>query len=539
MAAAAGRRPARRAHPTDGLRGGVRWHGVRRTKILATLGPASHRPETIRELLSAGADAVRLNLAHGTSAEHRRVLRDVRSISRQLGREVAVVADIPGPKLRLGLLRDSPLELHDGDRWRLDRDPTPGGADRVGVELPRFSGVARKGDPILLGDGVVALRVLRASSHEIEAVVVHGGSVGSHSGVYLPRARLRTEVLGRTDRELAATAVEGGVDFLALSFVRNARDVRTARAFLATHGAARSVGLIAKIERAEAVEAIDAILAESDGIMVARGDLGIELPLERLPLEQKRLVRRANVAGRFAIVATQMLLSMLRSPRPTRAEATDVANAVLDGADAVMLSEESAVGAFPVEAVRWLARIAATTEPAFDPGAIRELRTDGTQDRAERSVAAAAVHLAEAVDAGAIVTPTHSGRTARLVASLHPPCPVLALSHSGSVRRRLSLVGGVVTRSAPAHSDLPRLTARARALLDELRLDAGGPAVLTAGYPVEGRPTNLLTLLDPAPERRRRRSARGRRGSVGRPRGPIGTSPGTPRRRSPRRPTRR
>ncbi len=427
-----------------------------------------------------------------------------------------MVADVPGPKIRLGALASPPLILRTGQRWTLDRDPGPGGPERVGVELPRLAGVARVGDPVLLGDGSVELRVRSAGPRGIETVVAHGGPVSSHAGLFLPRAHLRTEVLARSDRELASAVLDEGVDFLALSFVRDAADVRKARAWVARQGVGAGPGLIAKIERAEAMEGIDAILGESDGIMVARGDLGIELPLERLALEQKRLVRRANLAGRFAIVATQMLLSMVSSPRPSRAEATDVANAVLDGADAVMLSEESAVGRFPVEAVRWLARIAEATEPTFDPRPMREARLAAGREGPEQSVAAAAVQLAEAVAARAVVTPTHSGRTARLVSAFHPSCPVVALSRDGAVRRRLALVGGVLAHPAPHRSDLPGLTLAANRLLGRLPLGAPGPAVLTAGYPVEGRPTNLLTLLGPSgpppPSRERpRRAVRERR----------------------------
>ncbi len=483
---------------------------MRRTKVLATLGPASNRPEGIRALLDAGADAFRINLAHGSTDEHLAVLRRVRREAKRRGQEVSVVADVPGPKIRLGALEARSLELKVGQRWTLDRDPLPGDARRVGVELPTFRNVARPGDPALLGDGSVELRVLRARPESIETIVVHGGTIGSHAGLYLPGARLRPEILARSDRSLAGPVLYEGVEFLALSFVRTGREVSAARAWAENRAGAAAVGMIAKIERAEALERVDEILAESDGIMVARGDLGIELPLERLALEQKRLVRRANVAGKFAIVATQMLLSMIASPRPTRAEATDVANAVLDGADAVMLSEESAIGAYPAEAVRWLARIAEETEPEFDPRAVREAREAARPGPTERSVAAAAVHLAEAVGAGAIVTPTHSGRTARLVAALHPACPVLALSHSAEVRGRLGLVGGVRTRPAPVHGDLPHLTAEAERLVEELGLGASGPAVLTAGYPLEGRPTNLLTLIEvptrSGPRRARRRA---------------------------------
>ncbi len=366
------------------------------------------------------------------------------------------------------------------------------------------------GDPVLLGDGSVTLRVRRVGPHAIETEVVAGGDVGSHAGLFLPRARLRVSVFGEEDRTRAEVALSEGVDFLALSFVQGARDLLEARRWLDRTPEGRPVRLIAKIERAEAVRGIDEILRVADGIMVARGDLGIELPLERLALEQKLLVHRANDAGRFCIVATQMLLSMLTSPRPTRAEATDVANAVLDGADAVMLSEESAVGRYPAEAVRWLAKIAEATEPAFDAHRLRgRAEADPTPRETDRSVAAAAVQLAEAVRAPAIVTPTHSGRTARLVARLHPSCPVVALAGSSGVRRHLGLVGGVTARPSPTRTDLPRLHQDAVRLVRSLGITIGRPLVLTAGYPLEGRPTNLVTLVAPpeVPARGRPRRA--------------------------------
>ncbi|HXW67388.1 MAG TPA: pyruvate kinase [Thermoplasmata archaeon] len=470
---------------------------MRKTKILATVGPASDRPARLRELLRAGTDGFRLNFSHGTDAEHRATLRRMREAARQAGRDVAIVADVQGPKIRIGALAAPAISLEPGQSLRLDADSRPGDGRRVGVQLPSFVRAARPGDPVLLGDGVVELRVERVRRGAIETRVISGGTVSGHAGIYLPRAHLRVEVFGPKDRHDAQIGLRGGTDFVALSFVRDASDVVRARRWLDHQAGGREVGLIAKIERRDALDEIDGILSAADGIMVARGDLGIEVPLERLALEQKRLVRKANVAGKFVIVATQMLLSMIHSPRPTRAEATDVANAVLDGADAVMLSEESAVGEFPVEAVRWLARIAEATEPAYDARGLRELlRATPPGAPSERSVAAAAVTLAEGVRARAIATPTHSGRTARTVAALRPTAPVVALSHSAPARRRLALVRGVRTLPVPAHRNLIELRDHVAALVDSTSFAGPGPIVLTAGYPVEGRPTNLVTLVD-------------------------------------------
>ncbi len=468
---------------------------MRRTKILATVGPATAQPERIVALVAAGVDAIRLNFSHGSDEEHRTLLRRVGSAARRAKKEIAVVGDVQGPKIRVGEIAGGSVRLRSGARWTLDLDSTPGDSRRVGIQIPSIERSARPGDPVLLGDGDVGLEVVRTGGRAIETRVVSGGEVRSHAGLFLPRARLRTSVFAEKDRHDAAVGLAEGIDYLALSFVSGASDLEEARQWLDRRPEGRSVGLIAKIERAEALRSIDSILRSADGIMVARGDLGIEVPLERLALEQKRLVRRANIAGKFAIVATQMLLSMVNAPRPTRAEATDVANAVLDGADAVMLSEESAVGKYPLEAVRWLDRIARATEGSFDPRALREAEsTDGA--RSERAVAAAAVRLAEGVTARAIVTPTHSGRTARLVARLRPSCPVVALSSSAATRRRLALVGGVTSLPSPEHRDLVELRKRAVELVARANVGRPGPIVLTAGYPVEGRPTNLVTLVD-------------------------------------------
>jgi len=483
---------------------------MRRTKILATVGPATDRADRLLKLLESGTDAFRINVSHGTSGEHRATLRRLYQVCRRARREAAVVVDVQGPKLRIGELVGGTVRLSRGARWTLDKEPAPGDEHRTFVEIPSFEQAARRGDPVFLGDGDVELSVESTGPGTIETRVVSGGVVRSHQGVSLPRARLRTAAFGPKDRADTALALEEGFDYLALSFVRDEQDVLAARRWLDAHPGGRSVGIIAKIERAEALGAIDGILRSADGIMVARGDLGIEVPLARLALEQKMLVRKANAAGRFSIVATQMLLSMLTSPRPTRAEATDVANAVLDGADAVMLSEESAVGQYPFEAVRWLDWIARATEVAFDPMPGRAMVRSREPGGAELSVARAAVNLAENVRARAIVTPTHSGRTARLIAALRPTCPVLALSSSESVRRRLSLVRGVRSFPAVAESDLQSLRIRSLELFGVVGLAPTGPMVLTAGYPVAGRPTNLVTLVEDGGPRSGKRSVQGR-----------------------------
>jgi pyruvate kinase len=472
---------------------------MRRTKILATVGPATGSAAAVRRMLSAGVDAFRLNFSHGTTEEHRAVLQRLHDAARGRHQNVAIVADLQGPKVRIGDLKDRQLRLVEGARLTLDRSPEAGTPGRIPVSIPDMAHAAKVSDPVLLGDGSVELVVTGVHPSEIETRVVHGGVLSSHAGLFLPRARLRTQILGRKDRADLAVALEEGVDFVALSFVTDARDVRLARRLIEARGRGRSVALIAKIERAEALGRIESILAEADGIMVARGDLGIEVPLERLALEQKRLVAKANAVGKPVIVATQMLLSMLSSPRPTRAEATDVANAVLDGADAVMLSEESAVGRYPVESVLWLDRITRSVEVAMAGGEIARPAPADSDSSQERSVARAAVQLASAVRAAAIVTPTHSGRTARLVAAHRPPMSIVAMSTQLATRRQLSLTWGV--RAAPSPPRLSLLELRALARRSAVAVGGVGPRdqiVLTAGYPVEGRPTNLVTVVDVA-----------------------------------------
>jgi pyruvate kinase len=468
---------------------------VRRTKILATLGPATRTPAQIGRLLSAGVDAFRVNFSHGTDAEHRTTFRQVRAVAANRRREVAIVADLQGPKIRIGELATPTMRLRPGAEWTLDSTGRTGDERRVSATIPDIEGAGRAGDRILVGDGSVELRVVRRERGRLVTRVIHGGIVRPHAGLSLPNAHLRTELLGPKDRSDLTIALREGADFVALSFVRNGQDVRGARDRIDRAGF-RDVGVIAKIERPEALGEFGRILDEADGIMVARGDLGIAVPLERLALEQKRLVSEANARHRPVIVATQVLLSMVTSPRPTRAEATDVANAVLDGADAIMLSEESAIGAYPAEAVRWLDRICRTTESAASRGEVELHRPAERDEGIDPLVARGAVDLAEALSAAAIVVPTHSGRTARLVAARRPRSPVLALSTLGSTRRKLSLTWGVEALSVPRHLNLVRLSEEARRIVRARPgIGRSGPIVLTAGYPVEGRPTNLVTVI--------------------------------------------
>jgi pyruvate kinase len=479
---------------------------VRRTKILATVGPASSDPAVLRDLISAGTNAFRLNLSHGSESDHRSILRTLHRLADHHPDPIGIVADLQGPKIRLGPLALPSYVVRAGDEWTFRPGNGPGDRGNASVSVRDFADAGRSGDPILLGDGAVELVVVRASRDRLVGRIVHGGMVAEHSGFYLPRATLRTSILGPKDRRDLTLALEEGVDFVALSFVRGATDISAARRAIRRIRPHSEVGIIAKIERPEALRNIDSILTEVDGIMVARGDLGIEVPLERLPLEQKRLLKASASAGKFAIVATQMLMSMVLSPRPTRAECTDVANAVLDGADAVMLSEETAVGQYPIEAVRWLDRIARATEHGISSGEVVASSPPNGPTTGAGAVAAAAAGLAQRISAVAIVTPTHSGDTARQVARHRPQMPVVALSALPSTRRQLTLISGVVARPLAPHRSLAQLRRCARDAVRSLELtEPRGPVVLTAGFPVEGRPTNLVTVLEPAPRPRRAR----------------------------------
>lgn len=486
---------------------------MRRTKILATIGPASADPRILAGLVEAGANAFRINFSHGSDAEHRETIARIHRLFDRRTDSIAIVADLQGPKIRVGEVAPTPRRLVEGRRLVLDSRAGIGTDDRIPVAIPELSSAARPGDPVLIGDGSIELVVEQVGDTEIVTRVVHGGLLTSRAGLFLPRAHLRTGILGAKDRSDLSEALSSGVDFVALSFVRDANDIREARALLKRTPAGSGVGIIAKIERAEALTRAESILAASDGIMVARGDLGIEVPLERLALEQKRLVSQANSSGKFVIVATQMLLSMVSAPRPTRAEATDVANAVIDGADAVMLSEESAIGQYPQESVAWLDRICSATESAIFRGEIRGPVAPAAGPALERGVAEAAVHLARELRAAAIVTPTHSGRTAGLVAAFRPSTPIVALSSQAQTRRRLALVWGVASRPVPAHLPLADLRRLARGLaVSAVGVGPTDRLVLTAGYPVEGRPTNLVTVLDGEPPAGGRgRTARRRR----------------------------
>jgi pyruvate kinase len=452
---------------------------VRRAKIVCTLGPAVSTPERIRELVDAGMDVARLNMSHGTYADHERVYRLVRRASDESGHAIGVFADLQGPKIRLGTFADGPVRLEDGARFTITTRDVEGDADVCGTTYGGLPGDVSAGDPILIDDGKVRLRVVEVDGDDVITEVVVGGKVSNHKGINLPGVAVSVPALSEKDTEDLRWALRLGVDFVALSFVRSATDVDDVRKVMDEERI--SVPVIAKIEKPQALENIDAIVDAFDGIMVARGDLGVECPLEDVPIHQKRIVEKARTNAKPVIVATQMLESMIAAPAPTRAEASDVANAVLDGADAVMLSGETSVGEHPIEAVRTMARIIESTE---DHG-IGHMAAVAWEPRTRGGIIAkAAAEVAERVGARYLVAFTTSGDSARRLSRYRGPIPVLAFTPTDRVRSQLSLTWGIETfRTAEVEHTDEMVRQVDEALIHIGRVDEGDLVVIIAGSP--------------------------------------------------------
>lgn len=463
-----------------------------RTKLVCTLGPASRDPEVIRELLRAGMDIARINFSHGDLEAHARTIATVRQIAREEGRTVAILGDLQGPKLRVGELPPEGLILRAGDEVVLS--PSPSKPGYLPVPHPEILADLKKGQRILLDDGQLELRVVHPGRKQVRCQVVVGGRLTSHKGLNLPGAFLNISALTEKDRRDARFAVDQGLDFLALSFVRAARDILELRELLREWGAP-DLPVVAKIEKAEAVEAFEEILEVTDAVMVARGDLGVETSPEEVPFHQKRIIRLCNRAGKPVITATQMLQTMIEHPTPTRAEASDVANAVLDGTDAVMLSGETAVGAYPVEAARTMVRICTSAEAHLRPETFLYERECPTTSVTE-AISRATVEIAAEVGAKAILTATMSGTTARMVARYRPPVPIIAATPVPRTQMRLTLVWGVTPVLVPSFTTTDEMVVRmVRAAVEAGVVQKGDRVVLTAGIPFggEGR-TNMLKV---------------------------------------------
>lgn len=473
-------------------------HSARRilkTKIVCTIGPASSQRVVLEALCEAGMDAARLNMSHTSPAEARALAQAVRDCAESFGRPVALIVDLQGPKIRLGELA-APLSLNPGDRVVFAPSETAGGSE-IPVTYLDLAVDLSPGDRLLLNDGRVELVARKVSPPHVEAEVVVGGRVSSGKGINLPGVRVSAPALAEKDLADLELAEEIGAEYIAMSFVRSAENVRELRRRLSGDAL-----ILSKIEKDVALDELECILDASDSVMVARGDLGAELPFEQVPLAQKRIVREANACYRPVIVATEMLESMIESPRPTRAEVSDVANAILDGTDGVMLSAETAIGSFPVESVRALTRVIGEVEatsaallggPSYDvPARAR----DGGPASTEVAVACATVEAVRAIEAPAVVSFTRSGYTARVVSSRRPPVPILTVTDSETVLRQLSLVWGVVPvlcRGEPSYDNMWS-TGRDE-LLERGIAVAGDRVVVTAGMPfhVQGT-TNMVRI---------------------------------------------
>jgi len=467
----------------------------KRTKIVATIGPASRDPEVLRALILGGVNVTRLNFSHGTHDEHAATIAAVRDLATELNFHVAVLADLPGPKVRTGPLAGGVASVHleNGASFALVTEPFEGTSETVSVTYEGLPQDVEIGKRLYLADGAIALRIVGKHRDRIDTRVEVGGELRPTQGINYPDGSLGIDAVTDRDFEHLAFALEHGVDWVAVSFVRSANDIARVQAFIAERG--HNVPVIAKIEKHEALDNIDAILEIADAIMVARGDLGIEIPLERVPLVQKDLIARANRASKPVITATQMLESMISSARPTRAEAADVANAILDGTDAVMLSGETARGMYPIDAVRVMATIALQVESQYPHDELWARRIGSSPVTAETSIAGAAARVTEELSLNVIVTGTTTGNTARHIASFRPRARVVAMTPVAEVARRLSLTWGVDALVVEKYRYFETLIdiVEARMLREKLA-KSGEMIAITSGMPVGEGGTNVLKL---------------------------------------------
>ena len=470
----------------------------RQAKIIATLGPATESPEMLQAALQAGMDVARLNFSHGSHASHRQLITRLRDISRQLERPVGIMMDLQGPRLRTGPLRDDqPVELQPDAQVVLVGTDEPSRPGRIAIAYPGLTQDLAPGARVLLDDGRIELQVTEIRGHEALARVVNPGTLTARKGVHLPDTPISLPALTEKDRRDLAFGLGQGVDCVALSFVRRAEDIHQLRRLVAqVDPALAHLPLIAKLERRQAIERLDEILDAADGVMVARGDLGVEVSAERVPSLQKEIIQRANRLGKLVITATQMLETMVHNPRPTRAEASDVANAVFDGSDALMLSAETAIGQYPLEALRTMDRIIRDAEAHAKEWSLQwgEMLTVSGDDAMATSRAAHA--LAEDRNVHAIAVFTRTGRTARLMSKTRPDKPILAFTPETRTYNAMSLYWGVEPHLVPMSSSVEEMLAHVeRALKESGRIHSGQQVVLVASLPVGAMGPANFTLL--------------------------------------------
>ena len=463
---------------------------MRRTKIVCTIGPASSSDQVLEGLIRAGMNVARLNFSHGDYAFHRALIRKIRHLERKLGRQVAILQDLPGPKIRIGAVAGDRVRLQNRQPFVITTRKILGSELAVSVNFAGLTKAVKKGDPILLGDGEIELEALQIGKHEVKCRIVVGGILGSHKGIHFPRTSLNIRALTDEDKKDLAFGIQEKVDLVALSFVRHSEDILYARREMRKRGS--SIPIIAKIEKHEALENIDGILQNVDGIMVARGDLGLEIAQERIPAMQKMMIREANRLGKPVITATQMLRSMVWNPRPTRAEVADIANAILDGTDALMLSEETAAGEYPVEAVQVMARVAEETETILEP----RQRFTGLEKTVPEAISVGAIFLARDLRVKAFLIPTTSGSTARLIARYRPQQPIIAVSPEPQTVKMLCLVWGVSPVPIKGFKSTDEMVrALQKKALESGLVKRGDLVAITAGLPLhQAGTTNMITV---------------------------------------------
>ncbi|MGB5925758.1 MAG: pyruvate kinase [Dehalococcoidia bacterium] len=465
-----------------------------RTKILCTIGPATGSAAVIEKLIKAGMNVARLNLSHGTYKEHARYIRTVRKLSHRLAIPVAILIDLPGPKYRTGELKDGRAKLKKGAQVIITTRRVRGGGGIIPVNLPTLPRDIRVGDTVLLDDGAMQLKVLERQGTEVRCKVVVGGILTEKRGLVVPGMRTSVPFISDALRQHILFAVKQQPDYLALSFVSNAKDVTSVRAILHENGA--DIPIIAKIEKGVAVNKFDSILATSEDIMVARGDLGVDIPLEKVPFVQKEIIKKCNQAGKPVITATQMLESMVNAPRPTRAEVTDVANAIFDGTDAVMLSAETSIGKYPVQAVKMMAKIAREAEGKLPYEQMLAERGRWLEQKTDELIGYSACYTAHSLGAAAVVAFTQSGSTAGRVSKYRPRMPILAITIDAVVVGRLMLRWGVYPFQIAGASSVDELFSTAAKLCRGLGLAKRGDLiVITGGIPVGvAGSTNMLKV---------------------------------------------
>ena len=475
---------------------------MKKTKIICTMGPATADDEVLKEIMRSGMDVARINFSHGNGAEHLPKVEQIKRLREELGLPIALLLDTSGPEIRLGNFENDKIQLNAGDIFTLTARNIIGNEKEASITYKNLVKDVKPGMRILIDDGLIEMRVKEVTDTDIVCEVENGGTVSNHKGINVPDAHLTMPYISEKDRNDLIFGVEQGFDFVAASFVRCADDIVQLRNLLREHGD-NDMKILAKIENREGVDNIDEILAVSDGVMVARGDMGVEIPIQEVPAIQKLIIKKVYNAGKIVITATQMLDSMIRNPRPTRAEVADVANAIYDGTDAIMLSGETAAGKYPVDALQMMAEIAEMTEPHLDYKVFIEHRSMDGREKISSAVALATVRTAKNLKANAIVTPTMSGNTARLISNFRPKVPIYAITPNSTIQHKLQLIWGVTPLKGYQRDTTDHIMSQAMNVVRSRHLiHKGDLVVFTAGDPAtnmtngHGAVTNMMHVIE-------------------------------------------